>query len=120
MKKVAGQDSEIELNGVKYTGDSNSYSINGLTIEALAETGDNAISITTSTDTQGVYDKVKDFLTEYNNIINEMTKLYNADSAGSYEPLTDDEKDQMSDKEIEKWETKIKDSLLRRILHLAA
>ena len=59
-------------------------------------------------------DKVKDFLTEYNNIINEMTKLYNADSAGSYEPLTDDEKDQMSDKEIEKWETKIKDSLLRR------
>ncbi len=114
VKKVAGQDSEIELNGVKYTGDSNSYSINGLTIEALAETGDSAISITTSTDTQGVYDKVKDFLTEYNNIINEMTKLYNADSAGSYEPLTDDEKDQMSDKEIEKWETKIKDSLLRR------
>ena len=114
VKKVAGQDSEIELNGVKYTGDSNSYSINGLTIEALAETGDRAISITTSTDTQGVYDKVKDFLTEYNNIINEMTKLYNADSAGSYEPLTDDEKDQMSDKEIEKWETKIKDSLLRR------
>jgi flagellar hook-associated protein 2 len=102
VKKVAGQDSEIELNGVKYTGDSNSYSINGLTIEALAETGDSAISITTSTDTQGVYDKVKDFLTEYNNIINEMTKLYNADSAGSYEPLTDDEKDQMSDKEIEK------------------
>lgn len=114
VKKVAGQDSEIELNGVKYTGDSNSYSINGLTIEALAETGDSAISITTSTDTQGVYDRVKDFLTEYNNIINEMTKLYNADSAGSYEPLTDDEKDQMSDKEIEKWETKIKDSLLRR------
>lgn len=114
VKKVAGQDSEIELNGVKYTGDSNSYSINGLTIEALAETGDSAISITTSTDTQGVYDKVKDFLTEYNNIINEMTKLYNADSAGSYEPLTDDEKDQMSDKEIEKWEKKIKDSLLRR------
>ena len=61
MKKVAGQDSEIELNGVKYTGDSNSYSINGLTIEALAETGDSAISITTSTDTQGVYDKVKGF-----------------------------------------------------------
>lgn len=114
VKKVAGQDSEIELNGVKYTGDSNSYSINELTIEALAETGDSAISITTSTDTQGVYDNVKDFLTEYNNIINEMTKLYNADSAGSYEPLTDDEKDQMPDKEIEKWETKIKDSLLRR------
>ena len=40
--------------------------------------------------------------------------IKNADSAGSYEPLTDDEKDKMSDTEIEKWETKIKDSLLRR------
>lgn len=114
INKVAGQDSEIELNGVTYTGDSNSYSINGLTIEALAETGDNVINITTSTDSQGIYDKIKDFLTEYNNIINEMTKLYNAESAGSYEPLTDDEKDEMSDSEIEKWETKIKDSLLRK------
>jgi flagellar hook-associated protein 2 len=43
-----------------------------------------------------------------------MTKLYNADSASDYEPLTDDEKDSMSDTEISKWETKIKDSLLRR------
>jgi flagellar hook-associated protein 2 len=43
-----------------------------------------------------------------------MTSLYNADSAKGYEPLTDDEKDAMSDTEIEKWETKIKDSLLRR------
>lgn len=111
--KVSGTDAQIELNGVEYTGASNSFTINGLTINALASTGDEAISITTSTDTQGIYDKIKDFLTEYNNIINEMTELYNADSAKDYEPLTDDEKEEMTDSEIEKWETKIKDSLLR-------
>ena len=111
--KVAGEDAEIWLNGVKYTGSSSTFTINNLTIEALATTGNDEISITTSTDTQGIYDKVKDFLTEYNNIINEMTKLYNADSSKGYDPLTDDEKEAMSDKEIEKWETKIKDSLLR-------
>ena len=112
-KKVDGEDAEIWLNGVRYTGSSSTFTINNLTIEALATTGNDEISITTSTDTQGIYDKVKDFLTEYNNIINEMTKLYNASSSKGYEPLTDDEKDSMSDKEIEKWETKIKDSLLR-------
>lgn len=111
--KVAGEDATIILNGVEYTGSSNSFTVNNLTIDALATTGNDEISITTSTDTQGIYDKVKDFLTEYNNIINEMTKLYNASSSKGYEPLTDDEKDSMSDKEIEKWETKIKDSLLR-------
>lgn len=112
-KKVEGEDAEIWLNGVQYTGSSSTFTINNLTIEALATTGNDEISITTSTDTQGIYDKVKDFLTEYNNIINEMTKLYNAPSSKGYEPLTDDEKDSLSDKEIEKWETKIKDSLLR-------
>lgn len=112
-KKVDGEDAEIWLNGVQYTGSSSTFTINNLTIEALATTGNDEISITTSTDTQGIYDKVKDFLTEYNNIINEMTKLYNAPSSKGYEPLTDDEKDSLSDKEIEKWETKIKDSLLR-------
>ena len=111
--KITGQDAEIILNDAKFTSTSNSFSINGLTIDAQAVTT-NPIYITTSVDTQGIYDKIKDFLTEYNNVINEITKLYNADSAGEYEPLTDEEKDAMSDEQIEKWEGKIKDSLLRR------
>lgn len=127
--KIDGRDAVIALNGVKYTNTTNDFAINGLNISVNGVTDDvadpdstdlsslndsTAISINTTTDSQGIYDTVKDFLTEYNNIINEITKLYNADSAGSYEPLTDDEKDKMSDTEIEKWETKIKDSLLRR------
>ena len=127
--KIDGRDAVIALNGVKYTNTTNDFAINGLNISVNGVTDDvadpdstdlsslndsTAISINTTTDSQGIYDTVKDFLTEYNNIINEITKLYNADSAGSYEPLTDDEQDKMSDTEIEKWETKIKDSLLRR------
>ena len=70
--------------------------------------------MTVNTDTQGIYDKIKDMLTQYNSLINEITSLYNADSAKGYEPLTDDEKDALSDSEVEKWEEKIKSSLLRR------
>ncbi len=111
--KVKGQDASIELNGVTYTSNTNSITVNGLTIEAMATTPD-AISVTVANDTDALYDKVKDFLTSYNNLMNEMQKLYNADSAKDYEPLTDDEKAEMSETEIEKWEQKIKDSLLRR------
>lgn len=115
--KIDGTDAKITLNGIEYEGSSNSFSINGLNIEAQAVTGEgdaNAISITTKTDTQGMYDKIKEFFSQYNSIINEITSLYNADSAKGYEPLTDDEKSAMSDKEVEKWEEKIKSSLLRR------
>ena len=43
-----------------------------------------------------------------------MNSLYNADSAKGYEPLTSEDKDAMSDREVEEWEKKIKDSLFRR------
>ena len=43
-----------------------------------------------------------------------MTKAYNAESSSDYEPLSDDEKEAMSDSEIEKWETKGKSGILRR------
>lgn len=110
--RVDAQDAKIKLNNADFTSSSNVFNINGITIKALAETTEE-LTISTDTDTQGLYDKIKDFLSEYNSIINELTSLYNADSAKGYEPLTDDEKDEMSDSEIEKWETKIKDALLR-------
>lgn len=115
--KIKGQDAIIKLNGVEFTSTTNTFTVNGLTIEAQAETGKtdaDAITISTNVDTQGIYDKIKDFLSEYNSVINEITKLYNAESAKDYEPLTDEEKDAMSDEEIEKWENKIKGALLRR------
>ena len=111
---VDAQDSEIELNGAKFTSANNTYTVNGLTIDCLAETGNSEISITTSVDTQSMYDQVKSFLSQYNSLMKEMYSLYNADSARGYEPLTDSEKDQMTDTEVEKWEEKIKAALLRR------
>lgn len=112
--RISGQDSIIELNGATFTSSTGTYSINGLSITAMQVTGNNEVSITTSTDTQAIYDKIKTFLGKYNELITAMDTAYNATSAGDYEPLTDDEKEEMTDSQIEKWETKIKDALLRR------
>ena len=103
-----------------FTGNTNVFEINGLTFTALSTTAaGEEITVTTEDDVDGIYDMVKGFLKEYNSLINEMDKLYNADSAKGYEPLTDDEKDAMSDTEVEKYEQKIKDALLRRDSNLS-
>ena len=113
--KNSAQDAEIELNGVKYTSDRNTFDINGLTLTVSATTAaGEEVTITTEDDTDGIYDMVKNFFKEYNTIINQMDKLYNADAAKGYEPLTDEEKDAMSDSQIEEWENKIKDAVLRK------
>ncbi len=111
--KIDGQNAEITLNNAKFFSNTNSFEINGLTITALNTTAEKeVITVTTQDDTDGIYDMIKNFLKEYNSVINEMDKLYNADAAKKYDPLTDEEKEAMTETEIEKWEEKIKDGLL--------
>lgn len=114
--KIDGSDAKLELNGAEFTSTSNTFIINGstFTINSMPANEDEEISITTQPDYDGVYNVIKDMFKEYNDLIGEMSKLYNADSSKGYDPLSDDQKSAMSEKEIEEWEKKIKDSLLRK------
>ena len=111
--RVTGKDATIILNKATYTSNTNNFSINGLTITAEAKT-DSEITITTNTDTDAIYDSIKDFFKEYNTLIKSMDEAYNASSSKGYEPLTSDEKEAMTEDEVKEWEKKIKDSLLRK------
>ncbi|SDB68912.1 flagellar filament capping protein FliD [Butyrivibrio sp. INlla16] len=107
-----GADAQITLNGVEYKSNNNTFDINGLTITAKQVASD--ISLTTSDDTSGIYDMVKGFIKEYNDLIGEMYTLYNADSGKDYDILTKEQKDEMTDDEIEEWNKKIDESLLSK------
>ncbi|MGB4660660.1 MAG: flagellar filament capping protein FliD, partial [Mobilitalea sp.] len=112
---VNAADAKITYNGAELTSASNTVIANGLTINLKGVTdATETISLSITDDTQAVYDMVKEFTTKYNELLKEMNEAYYADTAKGYDPLTDDERESMSDSEIEKWETKIKDSLLRR------
>lgn len=111
--RVTGKDATIILNKATYTSNTNNFAINGLTITAEAKT-DGEITITTNTDTDAIYNSIKDFFKEYNTLIKSMDEAYNASSSKGYEPLTSDEKEAMTEDEVKEWEKKIKDSLLRK------
>ncbi|MBO4908051.1 MAG: flagellar filament capping protein FliD [Lachnospiraceae bacterium] len=118
--KIDGSDAVIYLNDAKFTGDTNTFKINGLTITALDETGDKEVTLTTTTDTSGIYGMIKDMISQYNKAINDIDKYYGADSIRKYSMLTDEEKEAMKDKEIEEYENKIKSGLLRSDNNLAS
>ncbi|MBE5906058.1 MAG: hypothetical protein E7277_04570 [Lachnospiraceae bacterium] len=119
--KQAASNAKILVNGAEYESESNTFNVNGMTINASGVTAEgNEIVVSVAADVDGIYNKIKDFFKDYNELINFMTKGYNAESAKDYEPLTDEEKDEMSDTEVEKWEKKIKDSLFRRDQQLSS
>lgn len=124
--KIDGADAVLYLNGARFRSDTNTFQINGTTYtvtgvsEKAADGKLKETSITTMDDYDGIYDTIKNFLKQYNELINEMDKLYNADSSKGYDPLLSEEKEALSDSEVEDWEKKIKDSLLRKDSSLSA
>lgn len=113
MTVVKASNATIILDGAKLTSSNNTITANGLTINLKGVTSE-VINLNVSNDTEATYNMIKGFVKEYNTILKSMNELYYADSAYGYDPLSDDEKEAMSEEEVEKWETKIKDSLLRR------
>lgn len=110
---IKGSSATILYNGALIESNSNEMSVNGLSITVKDVTTEK-VSITVNNDNQAVYDSVKKFVNDYNTLLTDMYEKYSADSSRGYDPLTDEEKEAMSEKEIENWEKKIKDSLLRR------
>ena len=121
MVVVAASNAKFVLDGAQMTETSNNFTVNGLTLNLTKETAvGEEIQITVGKNVDAVYDVVKEAITEYNKLIEEMNKLYSADSARGYDPLTSEQKEAMSEDEIKNWEDKIKGSLLRRDNTLSA
>lgn len=107
--KREGQDAIVELNGAEFTFGSNEFSINNINFSIKGKG-----STTLGMEQNGsVYDKVKSFISKYNEVIKKMDTAYNADAC-TLEPLTDEERYAISDKQADDWDKKIKDSALRR------
>nr|MCR5726548.1 flagellar filament capping protein FliD [Lachnospiraceae bacterium] len=111
---VAASDSKIQLNGAIINSSSNTIQTNGLTLELIGTTNSDGIKLSVNNDTDAVYDKVKDFVNSYNELLKDMYDKYNAPSAKGYSMLTSEQKEAMTDEQVKLWEDKIKDSLLRR------
>lgn len=113
MVVVKASDASITFNGATLKSSNSTLSVNGLTLNILDES-DSDLTITVGKDTSAIYDSIKDFISEYNEILKSMNTSYKAGSAKGYSVLTKEMKDEMTDDEIEKWENMIKSSLLRR------
>lgn len=114
MALIAASDSKIILNGAEMTSSSSVVSANGLEISLTGLTKtDEPITFSITNDVESVYNSVKSFIKDYNEIMKEMNTLLGASSAKGYEPLTSEQKKEMSEDDIKLWEDKIKGSLLR-------
>lgn len=111
---VEGKDAIFEFDGVAMARNSNTISQDGLTM-TFTNTTDQAETLTVNRNTDQIVDGIKGFIEEYNALLDKINGLVDADAEyRDYAPLTDAQKKEMTEKEIEKWEEKAKTGLLRR------
>lgn len=117
--KYAGSDEAVEL-----TRGSNSFTVDGLTINVKGKFGydesgalieddpDTVVEIDAQVDADSIVDAVKSMIEEYNSIIELVNKEVKTKPDRDYEPLTSEQKKELSEDEIEAWEKKAKEGLL--------
>lgn len=85
-----------------------------VTEDANGKKVDNSVKLSGSNDASETADKIIKFIDEYNNLILKMTKFTNDKHDRSYNPLTDDQKKDMSENEVKLWNEKVQTGLLHR------
>lgn len=102
-------------NGVTATvvKETNTYSIDGVSYSLLKTDATADATITVTGNVQKPFDKIKEFVTKYNELLDKIyTKL--EEKKSGYSPLTDEQKSAMSSDDIQKWEAKAKQGILRK------
>ncbi|RST77503.1 flagellar hook protein [Siminovitchia acidinfaciens] len=110
----SGQNAKFTINGLETERTSNTFSMNGVsfTLKQVFTDG-TPISVNVSNDSEGVLKTVKDFVGQYNTLIDDINKKLTEERNRKYLPLTDDEREELSDKQQEKWEELAKSGLLK-------
>ncbi len=110
-----GQNAIFTLNGLETERTSNTFTAGGMTITLKDTFIDSAAPITLSaqTDTDSIFDTIKAFVDEYNEILGYMNSKLTEERFRDFRPLTDEERDAISEKEAERWEEKARSGLLR-------
>lgn len=114
----SGRDAVFEINGVRDTRDTNTFTVEGITytINQEIEEGSpsSVVNISTGVNVDGIYETIENFVNDYNSLIVEINGKLSEELFRGFSPLTDEQKEAMSEKEIEKWEEKAKSGRLRR------
>jgi len=98
--------------------ESNTFTQDGITFTLNPGAEGQTINVNLTRDTTATLNFIRDFVEAYNelrNSINDMIHERRARSMGSFfEPLTDEERRGMSEREIEQWEAQARTGLMRR------
>lgn len=109
---VSGQNAKFTFNGLETERATNTFQINGFEI-TLKEVSETPITFSSSPDTEKILESVVKFVDDYNKLIEDLNAKIKEPKYRDFQPLSDEQKAEMKEKEIELWEEKAMSGTLR-------
>lgn len=114
MVKTEAKNASITINGISYTQASNRFNVNDYDFTVKAPSAaSSTTTVTAVKDTKKIIETVKSFVSEYNNLIASINSELSETRNRGFDPLSSDEKKEMTDDEIEQWQAKARNGTLR-------
>jgi len=107
-----GVNAVLSVNGQTITRSSNTFDIDGTKV-TLKDTTASAVTLTVTSDATSLTDSIKKFVEDYNSMVDLINGLLKEEVDNDYQPLTDEQKEEMTESEITAWEKKAKSGILR-------
>lgn len=113
--ETGGTNAEFTYNDqLKLESKDNNYTLNGITFNFTNETEQNSPAIiTVDNDVDASFEKIKEFVDKYNEVVDQLNGTQREERYRDFKPLTEAQKEEMSEKQIEMWEEKAKSGILR-------
>ncbi|MCT4633941.1 MAG: flagellar filament capping protein FliD [Firmicutes bacterium] len=108
---VSGEDSVSMINGEKVVRSTNAFEYDGVVFTTNGVTDGIAV-IDINLDTEQIYDTVVNFVNDYNDMVESIQNELDEERDYDYKPLTQAQKDEMTEEEIEIWEDHAKSGVV--------
>ncbi|WMM89599.1 flagellar filament capping protein FliD [Heyndrickxia coagulans] len=112
-----GTNAVFNINGLDTERTSNTFTISGVTYTLKSEF-DSPVTISVSNDVDTIYNNIKNFVDQYNSLIDAVQSKLNEDRYPDYAPLTDDQRKELTDTQQDQWDKKARSGLLRNDMTL--
>ncbi|MGB9792739.1 MAG: flagellar filament capping protein FliD, partial [Thermacetogeniaceae bacterium] len=114
-REQGGTDAEFEINGLNTTSHTNSYTVNGVTLNFKSANPNATVTVTVSNDIDSVVNTIKDFVNKYNETLAAINAELKEERYPDYLPLTDEQiqEGKLTDKQIDQWQEKARSGLLK-------
>ncbi|NGP44929.1 flagellar filament capping protein FliD [Bacillaceae bacterium SIJ1] len=113
--ETGGENAKFTINGIETERRSNQFTQNGVEFQlnSTFTQADGPVTLTVTNNSDDVFERIKGYVEKYNELVDLVNSKTMEERYRDFHPLTDEQKQEMTERQVELWEEKAQSGLLK-------